>query len=790
VPKSASHQARLAELTKKPLAAQDAGRLEEAEALWRSLIRRFPEEAQLHFQLASVLQKQERLESAAASYLRAAQLEPRAVAAHVNLANVLERLDKLSDAEAHYRAAIRLDPDFAVAHYNHGRLLQRQGRMSEAADAYRTAVRLQPNLTQAHHNLGNLLRRRGEHADAVQVYQRALQIDDSVPSIHVDLGDALQGTGQFADAEESYRRALALKPDEPSALYSLGTALQAQGRIADAIESYEQALRYKPAYVEARISLGGALHQLGDVDAAAEQYRRALGELPDLAHARFGVCIAQLPVIYENADELAERRARYRSALEALARDFEQLDDARCRVAADAVGAVQPFYLPYQGEDDRALQRTYGGMVGRLMSRRYPQWSVPLAMPEATAEGRLRIGFVSGFFRNHSGWSMQQGWAEAMDRSRFELYGYHTSAATDAKTPLIRGIFDRFVQGPLDLEHWAALIRRHQLHALIFPELGMDPMTARLGALRLAPIQMTSWGHPITSGLPTIDYFLSSDLMEPPEADNYYEERLVRLPNLGIYYRPPAVVPEAVDRNEFGIGRDAVVYWCCQSTYKYLPQHDDVFPRIARSVPNACFVFVVQQGGPVEQSFRRRLAAAFARRDLDADAFCRYLPSISAERFLGVTALCDAFLDSLDWSGCNTSIGAILIGKPIVTLPGRFMRGRHTAAMLWMMGQDDMIAGTVDEYVELAVKLGRDAALRAKVSVRVKAAGPRLLRDKAPVRALENFIAEAVAEYPSRHGAVHGTSIEEALESKSPKSDSDDENAHWALAARARPKDG
>ena len=131
------------------------------------------------------------------------------------------------------------------------------------------------------------------------------------------------------------------------------------------------------------------------------------------------------------------------------------------------------------------------------------------------------------------------GWVSLIDRRRFRLFAYHTSAHHDGETGRVRRAFARFVQGPLALDRWCETIRADAPHVVIFPEIGMDQMTPRLAGLRLAPVQCTSWGHPTTSGLPTIDYFLSSELMEPPDADARYTEKLVRLPNLGIAYVPP-----------------------------------------------------------------------------------------------------------------------------------------------------------------------------------------------------------------------------------------------------------
>src|SRR6201987_5738552 len=203
-------------------------------------------------------------------------------------------------------------------------------------------------------------------------------------------------------------------------------------------------------------------------------------------------------------------------------------------------------------------------------------------MPAApTADEPIRLGVGRGFFRQHSNWKIPiKGWLKMLDRSRFRVFGYHTGVERDGETEAAAALCERFVAGPRPLDAWRGGNPGGGAHVLLFPEIGMDKVSAQLAAMRLAPVQCTSWGHPVTSGFPTIDYFLSSDLMEPSEADALYSERLVRLPNLSIYYEPVDQPPVRIDRAELGLREHAVVYWCAQSLPKYLPQFDDVFARI------------------------------------------------------------------------------------------------------------------------------------------------------------------------------------------------------------------
>jgi len=326
------------------------------------------------------------------------------------------------------------------------------------------------------------------------------------------------------------------------------------------------------------------------------------------------------------------------------------------------------------------------------------------------------------------------------------LFGYYIGRYQDDATALARILCHHFVQGLPTLERWAQAIRSDRLHVLLIPGIGVSPddVTIRLAALRLAPVQATSWGHPDTSGLPTIDHYLSSELMEPPGADAHYTERLVRLPNLSVWYEPPVLTPDAVSRTELGVADTATLYWCCQSLFKYLPRHDWVFARIASAVPEARFLFIQYPDGEVTAIFRDRIVAAFAEAGLDAERFCRFLAPMSMTRFAGISRIADVFLDSLEWSGCNSTLEALAWGNlPVVTMAGDLMRGRHSAAILRMLGVPELIADCPERFVELATELGRDGTRRRALATRIARDKHKLYADHACIEGLARYLHDA-----------------------------------------------
>src|SRR6202158_5680931 len=332
-----------------------------------------------------------------------------------------------------------------------------------------------------------------------------------------------------------------------------------------------------------------------------------------------------------------------------------------------------------------------------------------------------------------------------LDRDRFHVSGYYTSADRDGETDAAAALCERFVQGPLSLDAWRRVILDDAPHVLIFPEIGMDKVSAQLAAQRLAAVQCASWGHPVTTGFPTIDYFISSDLMEGANAAAHYSERLIRLPDLSIYYEPSDVPPVGIDRAQLGLRDNAVVYWCCQSLPKYLPQFDEVFARIAAEVPDCQFSFIEFGGGRgVTAMFRARLDRAFEAAGLNAGDHCVFLPRLAPDRFVAAIGKCDVVLDSIGWSGCNSVLESLGHNVPIVTFAGEMMRSRHTAAILDMMDISETTARTIGEYVSIAGFLGRTKAKRTELSAQIENNKHRVYRDRDCIVALQAFLDGAV----------------------------------------------
>ncbi len=670
-----------------------AGRLEEAERLYRQVLQGDPKHADaLHF--LGVIAHQRGRDDVALELLRQAIAQnARVPSFHNNLGNVLKALGRLEEAVASYHQALALRPDHAEAHGNLGSALQAQGRLDAAAAAYRRALALKPGSAEIHNNLGNTLQAQGQWDEAIASYARALTIKPNYAEAHANLGNVLKAQGRLEEAVASYRRALGLKPDYAQTHNNFGIVLLEQGLLEDAAASFARALALKPDYVEALTHLGHVLKEQGKPEEAQAAYRQALALEPENADARLGLAIAAIPLMPRSIAESV-------AAADAFSRSLSELSEwsqpHRGKLGR-SVGRNQPFYLAYRPTDVTGVLARYGDLLSREAAA---CWG---GQPNVGAPGqRIRMVIVSGQVRHHPAWDMVlRGIVAHLDRRQFQVHLYHTSAISDEETRWASAHVDRFIQGPRSMQSWLQEMARDRPDVIFYPEVGMDPATCSLAALRLAPLQVASWGHPATTGLPTIDLFVSGELLEGPRAEQHYRERLVRLPGTGVCTEAAAmdVQPwEAPPRST-----DTIRFALCQQPIKFDPADDELWVRIAQSAgPGAEFWLASPHKlGWATTRLHERLGAAFRTAGLDPGAL-RVMPWLPRAQFMGFLDAMDIYLDCPAFSGYTTAWQAIHRGLPVLTLQGEFLRQRLAAGLLLQIGEPEGIALSREHYLETA----------------------------------------------------------------------------------------
>lgn len=700
---------RTQELIASGLQHHRAGRFVEAEQLYETVLRTEPEHADALHLLGLLCHQAGRNERAVTLIERAIARNPRVPSYHNNLGNALNAQGLLAAAADAYARALALKADYAEAHFNLGIVRAAQGRFLEAADCYRTVLAQRPDHAEAHGNLGNVLQAQGLLAEALDAYRLALKHRPGYAEVHSNAGNVLRALGRNEEAAAEYAQAISLQPRNAAAHHNLGNLLLEQGKPEEAAASFRRALAQRSDYPQAHVGLGNALKELGEREAAELAYRCALAHDPGSAEARLGLAGAVIPVVARDAADSAQ-------VVPAFLRSLDELcawSRSELMNLGRAVGSHQPFYLAYRPQDIRAALDRYGDLMCAAAAARWPHAATRMNPSPGRVPTRPRLLVVSHQVRSHPVWDVVlRGILAHVDRSQLELILYHTGALTDGETRWAAEHVDRFVQGPRPVAGWLEEVKRDGPDLIFYPEIGMDPTTGALAALRLAPVQMAGWGHPVTTGLPSIDVFVSGQLLEGPGAAQHYREKLLLLPGTGVctHWRAERLAHWSGPERRRGVVRFAL----CQQPTKFDPAYDTLLARIAREAGASEFWLVAPDRLAWATSrLRERLASAFRVAGLDPEEHLRISPWLRREQFLGFLDDMDVFLDCPAFSGYTTAWAAIHRGLPIVAREGEFLRQRLASGLLRQTALTDGIASSDDRYVEIAVRFAAESRVSA-----------------------------------------------------------------------------
>jgi len=595
-----------------------------------------------------------------------------------------------------------------------------------------------PDSAQACFQIGTGLAQRGELEQAIALLRRAIELEPGHAAAHHNLGSACRDRGERQAALGAYREAARLAPKFAEAHYGIGLMLVEERSYEEALASLRRAIELSPRLAEARFQAGNAHMGLGNWQAALGEFKAAIAAQPDYAEARWARAMSHLPAVYGVGTDPAERRRAFAAELKALGKWFAATRRADAYLA---VAVHQPFYLAYQEEPNRELLAQYGalcaGQMGLWQSR------AGLAPPAKRARGKPRIGIVSAHIYEHSVWAaLARGWVERL-AARSELHIFHLGTRADAETAFARKRASQFHAGARPFDQWARLIHAAGADLLIYPEIGMDATTAKLASMRLAPVQAASWGHPETTGLPTIEYYLSAEALEPADAQANYTEKLVALPNLGC-----SLLPAREQSGEFaGLepSQEELLLICPGTAFKYAPQHDWVLAEIAKRLPSSRLVFFRSRPETLADKLRERLRDSFRRARVDFERHVVFIPWQTPGAFRALLRRAALYLDTIGFSGFNSAVQALECGLPIVAREGRFLRGRLASGPLRHIGLAELVAASDEAYVELAVALAGDLERRGELRRRIESGRERLFRDPAPLDALERFVETVVS---------------------------------------------
>jgi predicted O-linked N-acetylglucosamine transferase (SPINDLY family) len=735
------------------LAFHQAGRLMEAEPLYRNVLQALPR----HFDslnLLGVLQYQLGRHSDAVREIDAAlKVNPNAAAAHNNRGAVLSELKRFEEAAASHSKAIALKPDYADAFYNRGNVLKELRRYEKALEDYDRAIALRPNYPDAFNNRGGALKALKRFKEAVESYDQAIALRPDYADAWHNRAGALNELKRFEEALASCDRAIALKPNLAGAFNNRGNALKDLKRFEDALASYDQAIVLKPDDADALSNRGIAQAELKRFDEALADYERAIALRPDHADAFFnrGVVLAELGRLddalasYEQATTLKADHAeafysrgttlillrRFEEALASLNKavalkpdlsylrglhlhakmnlcDWTHFDE-ECAGLHEAVTrgitACYPFQLlacSSSPQNELQCARIY-------VADKYAVVPTPLWQGERYSHERIRVAYTSSDLRDHPVTYLTAGMFERHDRTRFETIAI--SFGIETRSPMrerLKAAFDRFVDvRAMSDQDVAKLLRTLEVDIIVDLNGITDGSRPYIFAQRPAPVQVNYLGYAGTLGRNYWDYIIADQYVVPEEARGHFAEQVVCLPDsFMVTDGARKISARTPTRQEVGLPERGMVFCCFNNSFKITPDVFDVWMRLLREIDGSV-LWLSAANSSAPNNLRREAE----RRGVSAERLM-FAPKIpSNEGHLARIRLADLFLDTLYYNAHATASDALWAGVPVLTCSGSTFASRVAGSLLKAIGLPELITSSLADYEALAFKLARDPAL-------------------------------------------------------------------------------
>jgi predicted O-linked N-acetylglucosamine transferase (SPINDLY family) len=595
-----------------------------------------------------------------------------------NLGVLVARKGDTAEAARLYTAALAANPNRLDAHFNLGNLYRKLGRPRDAAACYQAVLRIDPDHPRGHLNLGLAVGDLGDWPAAADCFRQALARDPTLADAHNLLGDALFRTGRADEAAGAFREYTARCPDDPRGHHNLGLALAARGGYDEAVPELELALKLRPDYPEAHNALGVALDALGRADEARGHYAEATRLKPDLADA------------WSNLGTSLTEQGRVGEAVACLLRATDLRDDPRTASNLLLARSYTSGLAPEQLRDEHLA-----------WAARYADPLAPGGPPRPRDPGprRLRVGYLSADFRAHPAAGLVEQLLAHHDRNAVHVTCYPNVARPDAVTDRLRRLADAW----RPVHTWADArlaeeVRADEIDVLV--DLNGHTAGNRLLALarKPAPVQVTLFGYPCTTGVRAIDFKVTDPLADPPgETDGLYAERLLRLPEVAWVYKPPEHAPPTSPLPSRG--RRSFTFGCLNNPAKLSDECLATWARVLREVPGSRLV--LSAGRSAEAA--RVLGERFSRLGVASDRL-ELVYRLPAGEYLEGYQPIDLALDPFPYNGGVTTCDALWMGVPVLTVAGRDYRSRQGVSVLTSAGLPEFVADSPDRLVELAAR--------------------------------------------------------------------------------------
>jgi len=605
---------------------------------------------------------------------------------------------KLNIAEKKITEIIKKIPNNYFLYNLLGAILLGQKRLDEAIISFKKSIKILPNYADAYNNLGGIFAQKKNYTEAIDYFKKAIQINPNYSQAYYNAGKALFEIQEYNGAINNYKHAIKINPNYANAYINLGNVFKALNDLPNAINCYKKTIKIDDKNLDAYNNLSFLYCDIGKIDEAHECFDKLSKLKPENILYKINKALLLKP-IYKSTKEIDIYRNKFLENLELLDKYKYYTDQPANEIELNF------YYLAYHNKNNLEVMKKLSKLFRKIIPcLNYTSKNIH----KKKIDKKIKIGFISQFLTNHTVGKLFGGFIKNLNKEEFYTTVFH---APNTKNSSIKNEIntkvDKVIQLDEKIQKQQSQIEKENLDIIFYPDIGMSPTTYFLAFARLAPVQIASWGHTETTGINTIDYFLSSTVFEEKKASENYSENLICLSQIPTYFEIPQDIPVLKNRLELKLPTDAHLYGCVQSLFKLHPDFDKVLAEILTRDSKGYIVLIGNDGK--DKYWSETLKERWKNKYKILNKKIIFTKKLSLHEFFSLSNCVDVLLIPLHFGGGNTSIEAMIFGTPSITMPKGHLRTNITAGIYKQMKiSNPPIVNSTEEYINLAVELAKN----------------------------------------------------------------------------------
>ena len=671
---------------------------------------------------------------------------------HNNLGVIYNKLEDFELSLEHFDLSIKINKSYSIAYFNKANLLENINKYNEAENNYKKALSLDRNNSVYLYNLAHLLFKMNEYNKSIDILNKCIQINTNFSNAYSLIGLNYMHSNNLEKSEFYFTKSILLNNYFHEGHNNLGLLFLENNRFEEALLQFKKCIEIEPNNSKYHFNIAICYHEMYTYTLFNYNIEKAI-ELD----VNFGDAIwvktflSVLPVYETKIDE--------NDAVDSFHENLLILKENKINITKiDLIGSYQPFYMAYFDNNNKDIFTLYGEICDNIIkkngysnllikskskSKSYSNSNVNKnESNQFNLNKKIKIGIISSYFRTHSVWdAIIKGILLKLNKNIFEIHIFNTSTINvDNNFFNFNNFKSVNNKKNISFVDYISLIVSKNLDVIIYPEIGMNKLTTQLANLKIADLQCVFWGHPHTTGLKTIDYYISSELFEPLDFNDHYTEKVIKLSNLGIYKEEEI---HDYDYNfsleEIGINNLSPILICAGTFQKYRADNDLLFLEIIKKL-GVCQIIFMSENKHKTQLFRDRLTKLLETNNIDINKYIHFIDWLEKRDFFSLLLQSDVYLDTIGFSGFNTALLAIEANLPIVTINGKYARGRLAAGILKRINLTELVCKNTEQYKNLVIQICSNLEYKQILKEKIQTNKKIIYKDDIPMIEFENFI--------------------------------------------------